>query len=219
MAMATTAGLGARNPNDDQPRSMRDPAVRERRRAMLTLPHMIPLVGYAERLRSAGMQVPEFDPLDGGIDAQLLFLFEKPGPMTVDAGSGNRSGSGFISRNNDDPTAEATFNFMRQADIPREQTILWNIIPWWDGSREIDAFDVRKSTEHVLELLRLLRAPRAIVLVGKRAAKARAELLASGLAVFTSTHPSPLVRARWPERWRAIPSAWEKAKDALRQAE
>jgi hypothetical protein len=47
-----------------------------------------------------------------------LFLFEKLGPMTAEAG-----GSGFISRNNDDPTAEATFRFMEQAKIPRKLSI------------------------------------------------------------------------------------------------
>ena len=35
--------------------------------------------GYAAKLRlRGGVEVPEFDPLDGGVDAQVLFLFEKP---------------------------------------------------------------------------------------------------------------------------------------------
>ena len=54
--------------------------------------------------------VPDFDPLDGGIETRTLFLFEKPGRMTAD-GFARRFGSGFISRNNDDQTAEATFAF------------------------------------------------------------------------------------------------------------
>src|ERR1019366_4921133 len=94
--------------NDDCPRSLRDAEVRERRRAMLHHPHIAPLTAYAARLLQRGLgEVPEFDPFDGGVDAQVLFLFEKPGPMTVGG-----DGSGFISRNNDDPTAEATFEFM-----------------------------------------------------------------------------------------------------------
>jgi hypothetical protein len=62
------------------------------------------------------VEVPEFDPLDGGVEAQVLFLFEKPGPMTAELGGSKRSGSGFISRNNDDPTAEATFKVHRFLD-------------------------------------------------------------------------------------------------------
>jgi hypothetical protein len=119
--------------NDSEPHSMRDVNVRERRRAMLTKPHIAPLTAYAAKLRQRGfIEVPEFDPLDGGVNAQVLFLFEKPGPMTAEAG-----GSGFISRNNDDPTAEATFHFMEQAGIPRELTITWNVIPWWNGTRNV----------------------------------------------------------------------------------
>lgn len=103
---------------DDYPCSMRDPAVCLRRRAMLDLPHMVPLRDYVADLRCrTGSEVPDFDLLDGGIRAQVLFVFEKPGPMT--ATEGQRAGIGFISRNNDDATAAATCQFMRQAGIPR----------------------------------------------------------------------------------------------------
>jgi len=78
----------------------------------------------------------------GGIEARVLFLFEKPGPMTADEAIGKRPGSGFISRDNDDPTAEAVFNFMRQADIPRELTILWNVIPWWNVRRGVERLEL-----------------------------------------------------------------------------
>src|ERR1700733_350011 len=101
---------------DDDPRSMRDAGGRQRRRAMLTLPHIAPLTAYAAKLRLRGaVEVPDFDPLDGGVNARVLFLFEKPGPMTADGSAFSGSGSGFISRNNDDPTAEATIAFMGKA--------------------------------------------------------------------------------------------------------
>jgi hypothetical protein len=51
---------------------------REQRRAMLRVrPHMIELAKYAERLRRPGVEVPDFDPLDGGVEALVVFLFEK----------------------------------------------------------------------------------------------------------------------------------------------
>jgi hypothetical protein len=182
---------------------------------MLSLPHMIELASYAERLRRPGVEVPDFDPLDGGIEARVLFLFEKPGAMTVETGKGMRSGSGFISRDNDDPTAEAIFDFMRQAQIPREQTIIWNVIPWWNGRRAVERLELLDGARRVFELIHLLCKPRAIMLVGSKAAEAKSYLPITGLTVFTSSHPSPLVRARWPDRWKAIPSEWQKVKQTL----
>lgn len=130
--------------NDDRPRSMRDAAVRERRRAMLGDPHVKPLTDYVAKLLHSGSgEVPDFDPLDGGVNARVLFLFEKPGPMT--AHGGKRVGSGFISRNNDDPTAEATFEFMERADIPRKLTVTWNLIPWWNGTRKVTGMNCARE--------------------------------------------------------------------------
>jgi hypothetical protein len=48
-------------------------------------------------------EVPDFDPVDGGIGARALFLLDAPGPMTSEAGK--RIGSGFISRFNFWPLA------------------------------------------------------------------------------------------------------------------
>ena len=48
-------------------------------------------------------------------------------------------------------------------------------------------------------------------MVGKKAARAKPYLETTGLDLFTSAHPSPLVRARFRERWEAIPSKWAKA--------
>ena len=105
---------------NDSPRSMRDADVWMCRRAMLGEAHIAVLTKYAAQLRERRLgEVPDFDPLDGGVDARVLFLFEKPGRMTAEAGK--RAGSGFISRNNDDGTAAAMFDFMRQAGIPRSR--------------------------------------------------------------------------------------------------
>src|SRR5687768_13788587 len=91
----------------DAPRTLRSPDACLARKLMLDLPHMAPLKAYAARLRRPGIEVPDFDPLDAGVRARVLFLLEKPGPMTAE--HGKRTGSGFVSRNNDDSTAEAIF--------------------------------------------------------------------------------------------------------------
>jgi hypothetical protein len=96
---------------------------------MLALPHIELPTKFAADLRLRhSIEVPDFDPLDGGICARILILKEKPGPTTSASISG-RVGSGFISRDNDDPTAEATFRFMSAAGIPRQETLMWNVVP------------------------------------------------------------------------------------------
>src|SRR5438874_12179802 len=49
--------------------------------------------------------IPDFDPWDGGVHAQVLFLLEAPGSKAVD--------SGFVSRNNPDETAKNFFELNR----------------------------------------------------------------------------------------------------------
>jgi hypothetical protein len=196
-------------PQDDYPRSMRDPSVQQRRQALLRESHISPLASYVASLREQHRgEVPDFDPLDGGIEARVLFLFEKPGPMTAFA-----TGSGFISRNNDDRSAEATWNFMRLAGIPRTATITWNLIPWWNGVRKVTPGEVRDGLNCLADLTRLLPELRAVMLVGRNAEKATGFVETLGLSVFSSLHPSPLVKARFPSRWREIPSEWAKVKD------
>ena len=205
---------------DDRPRSMREAGVRERRRAMLHQPHVELLTSYVAKLRQRGSgEVPEFDPLDGGVDARVLFLFEKPGPMT--ARGGKRVGSGFISRNNDDSTAEATLDFMKRAGISRRLTVTWNLIPWWNGTRKVTGQELRDGLECLHELIALLLRLRAVVLVGQHAARAEHYIKQNHpkLRLFTSAHPSPLVRAKLPDRWNEIPVKWAEVLEFIDDAE
>lgn len=204
----------------DVPRSLRGPSEREARRVRLSLAHVAPLAHYAARLRERGsVEVPEFDPLDGGTQAEALFLFEKPGPMTAAEGRGNRVGSGFISRDNDDPTAEAIFRFMVQAGIPRRRTLIWNTIPWWNGTRKIVREELQAGIRETFSLIGFLPRLKAIVLVGRRAEAVRPSLDASGLPVFVSAHPSPLVRASRPAVWERIPEQWAQVHPHLTREE
>jgi hypothetical protein len=199
---------------DDYPRSMRDEGVRERRRLLLNDPHIAPLTAYAAKLRERGsIEVPDFDPFDGGIEARVLFLFEKPGPMT--AKDGKRKGSGFISRNNDDPSAAAAFDFWIRAGLPRQETVSWNVIPWWNGTVTITRTELIEGVKAVKEVVGLLPKLQAVVMVGKKAARARPLLEDTRLRLFTSDHPGPKVRARWPERWKTIPHELASVREFL----
>ncbi len=98
----------------DKPRLLQDQFEIDRRRSMLSESHMLPLANYISQLRKSDFgDIPDFDPCDGGVKAEALFLFEKPGPKAFE--------SGFISRNNNDQTAENTFKFMVETRLPREK--------------------------------------------------------------------------------------------------
>jgi uracil-DNA glycosylase len=80
--------------------SLHDADEQERRRALLQEAHIAPLTEYVTYLRTSSedsRKIPDFDPLDGGTKASVLFLLEAPGRKAV--------ASGFISRDNPDPTA------------------------------------------------------------------------------------------------------------------
>jgi hypothetical protein len=175
---------------------------------MLTLPHIRPLADYVASLRHSEIEVPDFDPMDGGISARALFLLEKPGPKTV-----GEIGSGFVSRDNDDETAEAIAHFMRKADIPRREVVIWNVIPWWNGTRKIVASERREGRAELTRLRALLPRLRVIVLVGQNAQSAAPCL--GGYAVVYSAHPSPQVHNTKPCLWNAIPKQWARVLEFL----
>ena len=199
------------------PRSMRDEATRTARRAMLTQPHMVPLAAFTKKLRELDMdaEVPEFDPKDGGVNAKVLFLFEKPGPMT--SVKSKKPGSGFVSRDNDDPTAAATFTFMARAGIPRKLTVLWNAIPWWDGKIDPSGSDRKLARAYTKQLINdELRRLKAVVLVGREAQKLKRFLAKNTkLKVFESFHPSPQVYGTNRDLWDSIPLEWIKVREFI----
>lgn len=196
-----------------EPRTLADPTEVERRNAMLFQPHIAPLIEFVQQLRKRDTnEYPFFDPLDAGVNAEILFLFEKPGPMTVPKGRLSKSGSGFISRDNDDPTAEATFSFMEEAEIPRSKSVIWNTVPCWNGRRKILQNELEDGIRDLRSLLPLLPDVKKIVLVGRKAERAKSLIQrGSQYQVFTSAHPSPLVKASYREKWDLIPEQWRKA--------
>ena len=196
----------------NRPRAHTSTLEIERRNSALSDAHMRPLSEYVGRLRSKypSLEFPDFDPLGGGIDADMLFLLEKPGPKTSRRGGG----SGFVSACNDDPTAEASWHFMQEAGIDLERTCHWNIIPGWDGNREQRSqADVSSGLSQLEELLGLLPKLRVAVLLGNKAHKAEALLRDHGLHVVKTIHPSRLARASYPDRWKRLGAEWAKARE------
>ncbi len=200
---------------DAQPGSLANPDVARRRRDMLAMEHVRPLAAYAERLRTRGF-VPDFDPLDGGTTAKLLVLLEKPGPKTVPP-----KGSGFVSMNTDDPTAKTIHRLVHQAAIPRPGIVLWNIVPWWNGTMAVTSAEQRAGAGELASLLALLPGLRGALLAGNPAAQwGSPALRETELLLFRCVHPSGQARAgpASRERWLQLPQIWRQAWQAVANA-
>ncbi len=159
---------------------------------------MRPLSAFVAQVRAeraVQREVPFFDPHDGGIHARILFLLEAPGPQAVR--------SGFISRDNPDPSARNLRQLL--TPLPRYQTVLWNIVPWYVGTGQriapVSPVDLACSRPYLEHLIRLLPAMVTVVLVGKKAQRAHEDLgrMWSG-SIVEMCHPSNRVFNRWPER-------------------
>ena len=175
------------------PKLFRDPSAIAEREKQLNEPHVQPLTELVDALRASAKtseDIPYFDPWDGGVNAECLFLLEAPGAKAIE--------SGFVSRNNNDEAAKNFFELNSQSGIPRKRTVSWNIVPWYIGSghriRAASATDIKSGMTHLLRLLDLLHSLRVIVLVGRKAQKAQ-KILSSerpDIKLFLSPHPSPL---------------------------
>jgi uracil-DNA glycosylase len=184
----------------EQPDGLRAHAERAARRACLREPHIVQLTEYVDEIRRERSQpegVPYFDPYDGGIEAAALFLLEAPGPRAVD--------TGFISRDNPDPTARRMGHLLAEAGLARAQTVLWNVVPWYLGTgRQIapaSEEDISLGLKWLARLLPVLhRRLRLVVLVGRPAQRARGVVEGAGLDAFDMWHPSSRVCNRWPEK-------------------
>ncbi len=201
----------------DAPKTLADPEVRRARLAMLGEPQMAPLTAFVKairRERGCGVEVPFFDPLDGGVHARCLLLLEAPGPRAVL--------SGFISRNNPDESARNFFLLNREAGLPREWTVCWNIVPWYIGSggkiRSATAVDIEAGLPYLDRLLKLLRRIEAVGLVGRAAQEVepwfRQRHPRTG--VFCCPHPSPVFVNRHPANRKRLCDALARVAGHLR---
>ncbi|BAU91583.1 uracil-DNA glycosylase [Methylorubrum populi] len=175
----------------EAPKSLRDPVLLEARRAMADAAHVRPLRAFARRIAAErNADVPDPDPLDGGVDARLLLLLETPGPSI--------GRTGFVSRDNATGTAANLFRFLNEAGIARRDTLIWNAVPWVIHApgalnRAPRRSEAVAAAPYFAPLLALL--PRlAVVVPAGRFAQAAASPLAElrpDLPLVPIPHPSP----------------------------
>lgn len=201
----------------DTPKSLASELERTARTDLLSKPHVEELARFVERLRKAkgpDHEIPDFDPLDGGTDAKVLFLLEAPGPKAI--------ASGFISRNNPDETAKNFFLLNAEAGIERRHTVTWNAVPWYIGSgtriRPARRDDVREADAWLAELLSILSELRFVVFVGQKALHAQGVVRATrpDVEVMAIPHPSPMFVNRAPRNRERILSALRSLSAQLR---
>ncbi len=188
------------------PRAHRNPVVVARKKALLKAPHLAKLTEFAERIATERKaDVPLFDPASGGVNSKVLLLLESPGAAS--------SGSGLNSPDNDDPTAANVFAAMAEAGLSRRVSLSWNVVPWYLSNREPTPAELRAAVPYLVELLRMLTALKAVVVLGRPAGTGWT-LSGRGhkLQVFNAPHPSPLSI----NRDRA--GRWPQLVDAFRQA-
>jgi len=193
--------------------ALTDPAECLRRKAMLGDERVRPLQEWLDWVRSikvARFRFPNFDPLDGGTEAQLLLLYRHPSGVCFD--------TGFVSINNPDPTARFVHGFLAAAGIPRRTIACWNVVHWQPdtGDRERDELweptkdDLADALDYTHELIRDLKRLRAAMLFGSFAHLAEEPLRSWGVRVIKSPMPSPRPMNQQTHR-RAAENAFREA--------
>jgi hypothetical protein len=172
-------------------RRMRDAEYRQQQWDQRWAPHVAPVNALVDQLGALPGQAgaPYVAPVYGGVDARVLFLARDPGPKTQ-AGLG---GSGFLSLENDDASAERFSTLLHAAGIPVAETLPWNAYPWYIN-RQPRAAELEDGVEALRRLLGLLPRLRVVVLLGgtardgwKRLARRHPGLI-TGLEVVPTYH-------------------------------
>jgi len=178
---------------------------------------MKPLVKFTHDLREdSGESVPNFDPDDGGMEAEVLLLFQDPGPTVSD--------SDFISRDNypfnkRDYSAKNVTETGDKVGLARERTISWNAVPWRVAEGDLDRQKKRATRERWLtKLLRLFddHNLRAVALFGGPAREFSKEVREArpDLRIFETWHPGIRAmnqkgkREHFEETFRAVRGYW-----------
>lgn len=178
---------------------------RARRRGMMNEAHVSSLHALVCRLRLLRpvSHVPTFDPLDGGVLADVLLLMEAPGPKTKE--------TGFVSRDNPDMSADNMRGFLEDAGIDRRRTLIWNAVPWYLASEETakfrapDAVDILEAQPWLDEVIGCMTRLQTVVLVGRKAQKAwKCSPRNLGVATAYMPHPSLSNLNRRPQDRDAI---------------
>ena len=108
---------------------------------------------------------PYIPPVCGGVDALALSISRDPGPK-----AGGTKGSGFLSIENDDPSAERMGQFLDEAGIDYAEVVPWNAYPWYINS-DPTTDQLRTGAEPLRDLIGLMPRLRVVLVHGLAAGK------------------------------------------------
>jgi hypothetical protein len=168
---------------------MADAAFREAQRQHLYDEHVRPINQVVDTLREMGRGwLPYVAPMYGGTSARLLSLLRDPGPKTQAEG-----GSGLLSMENDDATAEAISSYFADAGIDAKDIVPWNVYPWYIN-RAPSAAELNAEIEPLRALVELMPNLRVVMLHGGTAQ--------NGWRRFCRAHP----RVAQERRFEVLPT-------------
>jgi hypothetical protein len=121
--------------------------------------HVAPINEYVDSI-STPLWLPYVAPLHGGIEAQVLTVLRDPGP-----GAGQTRGSGFLSIENDDPTAERQGHLLAEVGINPRHVLPWNAYPWYIDRAPTSA-ELQSGVDPILHLIELAPSLRVVLLQG-----------------------------------------------------
>lgn len=156
-----------------RPRAHLDLALAAAKRdEVLRAPHCAPLVALADMIADDRGQrpgdVPYPDPTFGGTSARALLLLEAPSAKAM-----RGDGSGLLSLDNADETAERCHRAYAAAGLDRAHTLHWNAVPWWPTNGETPSASERwEAQPYLMLLLEALPDLRVVVLMGRCAQNA-----------------------------------------------
>jgi hypothetical protein len=172
---------------------MSDPQFQQQQRDGLRLPHIAAVNALVDELNDPGGRgwVPYLALAYGGVAARVLCVLRDPGPKT----NGMQGGSGFLSPENDDPTARRFAALLDSAGIPVSEILAWNAYPWYINDKP-RAAELGAGVEPLRRLIGLLPRLRVVMLHGGSARDSWRRLarrhpgLAGSLEVIATYHTS-----------------------------
>lgn len=164
--------------------------------------------------------MPYADPDFGGTHARILFLHESLGPQ-----ASAEHGSGFVSPDNNDPSAERFWRLSRDAGLPRDSYINWNVVPWYLSgtarNQNATAADAQAALPYLHEFITLLADLQVVVVMGSFAQRWWFRYLidcpdSRVLPVLAAPHPSSRAGISNPRFQQDIFAAMVEARQVAR---
>ncbi len=145
---------------------------------------LIELVRHWEE-KNPERKFPYVDPCDGGVEAKVLFLQHTPGRKAV--------GTGFVSRDNPDPTARNAGKALDYAGFERADYVRWNVVPYYISTRDKDGKattrQIHEAAPYTQAFIDKLRNLCVVVLCGRKAQEQVGDLkLRNGVEKLCTFH-------------------------------